>query len=189
MLINALKSDIYEHSLVYKGEKCFMELQKAFDLARSLMDQHGLQRWSLEWNDSQRTFGQCHSRGKITLSYDLVSLNSEEVVKDTILHEIAHALAGAHHAHNDVWRAKARQIGAKDRPCYSFSDVRSPLPWVGKCPGNHHHYKGRKPEGIRICTLCPNSIDRRISWEYKPSITKNNSLEAALVSAMAKLKK
>ncbi len=44
----------------------------------------------------------------------------DEEVKDTILHEIAHALVGKAHHHDDVWRAKALEIGCSGRRCHDL---------------------------------------------------------------------
>ena len=37
---------------------------------------------------------------------------NEEAIKDTVLHEIAHAIAGNHNHHNAVWEACCNKIGA-----------------------------------------------------------------------------
>ena len=50
----------------------------------------------------------------------------DEEVKNTLLHEIAHALVGPGHRHNRVWRQKAREIGcdAKVTHNLNFSEAR-----------------------------------------------------------------
>jgi predicted SprT family Zn-dependent metalloprotease len=42
-----------------------------------------------------------------------VALNSDEEVRDPILHEIAHAIAGLKNGHNPVWKSICRRIGAR----------------------------------------------------------------------------
>ena len=39
--------------------------------------------------------------------------NGPEEVRDTILHEVAHALVGPGHGHDTVWKATAAQVGAR----------------------------------------------------------------------------
>ena len=39
--------------------------------------------------------------------------DNEEAIKDTVLHEIAHAIAGGIHHHDRVWVACCNKIGAK----------------------------------------------------------------------------
>jgi SprT-like family len=53
--------------------------------------------------------------GIIVLRLRDVLAASDEEVRDTILHEVAHALAGpANTGHGPKWREMARRVGAKD---------------------------------------------------------------------------
>ena len=93
-----------------------MELQEAKTLALKLMAQHLPNTWHFEWMNSKRAIGQCRSfryvnAGKIRLSTHLIPTMDEAEVKDTILHEIAHALVGGHHGHDWTWQRKAMEIG------------------------------------------------------------------------------
>lgn len=38
---------------------------------------------------------------------------NSECIKDTVLHEIAHAIAGGQHHHDNYWKACCQKIGAK----------------------------------------------------------------------------
>jgi predicted SprT family Zn-dependent metalloprotease len=49
--------------------------------------------------------------GRIELSKHYVLRNPEHEVLDTILHEIAHALVGPGHGHDEVWKAKCVEVG------------------------------------------------------------------------------
>ena len=70
-----------------------MNLNDAKTLANELMNQHGLYDWTFMFDDAKLRFGQCRHRSKeISLSRELTELNDVVHVKDTILHEIAHAL-------------------------------------------------------------------------------------------------
>jgi hypothetical protein len=51
-------------------------------------------------------------------------MNPIPKTRDTILHEIAHALTPGHN-HDSVWRAKSIEIGCDGKRCYG-SDVRAP---------------------------------------------------------------
>ena len=105
-----------------------MNLHDAERLAVSLMQEHGLfeQGWRFRWSTGKRQLGAAHVRhvrdrrtGRTTdlktirLSHHLVMLNDEAEVRDTILHEIAHALAGVERGHDARWRAVCRRIGAR----------------------------------------------------------------------------
>jgi predicted SprT family Zn-dependent metalloprotease len=103
-----------------------MNLHLAQHLARDLMRQHGLADWTFKFDHARRRFGSCRTRAKlITLSRHLTFLNTEAEVRDTILHEIAHALCPGDN-HGPAWRAMCRQIGAKPTRCYTDNEVTSP---------------------------------------------------------------
>jgi len=92
----------------------------ALALGKQLLEQHGLKAegWEIQFNKSPSTLGQCwHQHKAIALS--TVMLNSVEPaqVKDCLLHEIAHALVGPGHFHDDVWKAKAQEIGCTGEQC------------------------------------------------------------------------
>ena len=128
-----------------------MQLSDVRSLGNQLMNQHGLiQRgWILQFDNAVRRFGECRYRSRIiSLSKPLCSLNDEARVKDTILHEIAHALVGPGHGHNHVWKAKCREIGAKPQRCYSTNDTNTPtLRYVAECEAcGKEHQKAKQPQ-------------------------------------------
>lgn len=89
-----------------------MEIQEALNLAQKLMLQYNLHDWKLDIDRAKRRAGLCSSRRKtIFLSQFYIQLNNEEDIRNTILHEIAHALVGCVEGHNQVWKRKAREIG------------------------------------------------------------------------------
>jgi predicted SprT family Zn-dependent metalloprotease len=103
-----------------------MNLYAARHLALELMKQHGLSDWSFRFDHARRRFGSCRTRAKvITLSRPLTFLNDEAQVRDTVLHEIAHALT-PEDGHGEVWKRKCREIGADPRRCYTDQEVLSP---------------------------------------------------------------
>ena len=105
-----------------------MELKQASKLAIELIDKHGLlnRGWHFAFDRANRRFGSCqYYRKRITLSKFLTELNSEQEVRNTILHEIAHALTPGQH-HNHIWRAKAKEIGCTGDRCYSSEQVARP---------------------------------------------------------------
>lgn len=69
-----------------------MNPSEAVQFAQELLSEYGLHGWRVDLDGAVRRFGCCHySRKLITLSYQLVRMNSETDVLDTILHEIAHS--------------------------------------------------------------------------------------------------
>ena len=81
--------------------------------ARALMDAHGLQEWTLRFSPAQRRLGACLERPNIIEVARWHAAHGEpREVTDTILHEIAHAIAGVKAGHGPAWKAVAKRIGA-----------------------------------------------------------------------------
>lgn len=116
-----------------------MDIVKAKTLAMGLIELHLSDvkyDWKFEFSNAKRIFGVCaygHKYGKpyhrIKLSKILTSLNSEEKVKDTILHEIAHALdveERGYSNHDTNWNRIARSIGCDGERCYNSMEINQP---------------------------------------------------------------
>lgn len=153
-----------------------MNLLAAQSLAIELMDQHGLidLKWYFEFDNSSRRFGCCNYRKHcISLSKKLVLLNEVEQVKDTILHEIAHALVGFEHGHDYVWRQKAIEIGCNGQRCYSSEDtVLVEGKYAAECPGcKRISYRHKTPKLGRMhsCGICSPRFDTRFILNWKPT--------------------
>ena len=91
-------------------------MSKTFDalvFARQTLDEHGLRDWKVEWDRAKRRAGQCrHAAKKITLSATLAEIYPPAVMADVVLHEVAHALAGPQHNHDQHWKRIAVSLGA-----------------------------------------------------------------------------
>lgn len=146
-----------------------MELIKANALAFDLMGQHGLfiKGWKFEWTNSIRQAGICSYRRKmIGLSKAVTKYHSEEEVRDTILHEIAHALCPLH-GHDAVWKAKAIEIGGNGKRCYKNT---VPGKYIATCPNGHIYTRHRAPrKGSEMsCGKCSNKYNPNFKLIYKP---------------------
>ena len=81
--------------------------------ARELMDEHGLADWSFRFSAARHRLGECRERERVIVLGRRHAVNgAPPAVRDTILHEIAHALAGAKAGHGPAWKEVARRIGA-----------------------------------------------------------------------------
>ena len=110
-----------------------MEPARALLLLNGALKQHGLadSGWTGGLDRAARRFGVCRGKQKrITLSLPLVRLNEEDEVLDTVLHEVAHALAfeefGVNCGHDARWKAICLRIGARPSRCFDGDEVRMP---------------------------------------------------------------
>ncbi|AEV83673.1 hypothetical protein ACWT_2768 [Actinoplanes sp. SE50] len=147
-----------------------MDLSDARELALRLMAEHRLSRWRLTFDDAKTRAGVCRpGRREIGLSRPLISLYSPEQVTETVLHEIAHALAGARHGHDEVWRAIAVRIGCSGRRCVPEEAPRVDGAWEGFCRQGHRTTAHRRPVRVRSCRNCSPGFNRSalFAWTYR----------------------
>lgn len=134
----------------------FARRQAARDLALTLMAQHGLVGWTFAFNRRKRSLGLCRYQDRvIELSIHLVQRNDADEIRDTILHEIAHALVGPKPGHGPAWKAKCRAIGARPERC---GDADMPEGrWQARCLTCASVYsRYRRPRHLRgwYCRTC-----------------------------------
>jgi|GEM_PF-272915 len=147
-----------------------MEREVAARLASELMAEHGLSGWTFRFDRARRRAGLCrYDRREISLSGPLTALYDEADVREVVLHEIAHALAGARHGHDAVWRATARAIGSTGRRVVREGSPEVDGDWVGLCPAGHRVTRFRRPQRPQACGRCSPVFDRRhlLSWTYR----------------------
>src|SRR5262245_30476516 len=98
-----------------------MDRTKAAQLTREELNKYGLNNWSVRiTTDPNNSFlGLCsHKDMCIIINAHHVDIHPDAEVVDTIKHEVAHAIVGPGQAHNEVWAAKAREIGCTNTlPC------------------------------------------------------------------------
>lgn len=110
-----------------------MDINKAENLANTLIRTHLDASWHFRWNTRKSAFGLCHyGRRSIELSRVLTEFETEEAVEQTILHEIAHAISGPGTGHGAVWKANARKLGVKKPACRRHS--------TGEIPENFYKW-------------------------------------------------
>lgn len=91
-----------------------MEIQQAEAMMHSLMRFHGVNGYKFQWMRTRKRFrmaGYCDWNKKvISIQPRFVICNQPVIVKQTMIHEIAHALQPKQ-GHNKIWKAQARKIG------------------------------------------------------------------------------
>ena len=162
-----------------------MDIEDARVLAEGLLREHGLTGWSLVFDRARTRAGVCrYGRREIGLSAVLTALHEPELVRSTVLHEVAHALVGARHGHDSVWRATARAIGSDGERCLSASAPQPPAPWLGTCLHGHEVKRHRRPSRPASCRRCSATFDvaHVLVWTYRG---RHVSLSAAYVRELA----
>ena len=146
------------------GECTLAEVES---LARSLIARHRAANdlaagWRFGFALSPSRAGACNERDRrieLSVSYSLQATRSE--IRDTLLHEIAHAIVGVRHRHDPVWKAKAREIGSSGDRCHRVSHT---VPrWIGRC-ACRRYFRQRLHRRLRraVCAQCRG----RIEWRH-----------------------
>lgn len=165
-----------------------MELRAAYDLAIGLTKRHGLDGWRVDFDSAKRRAGVCrYAERVIGLSAPLTRLHDQAEVRDTILHEIAHALVGPAAGHGPVWQEKARAVGCSATRCVPAEAPRVPGAWLGACPAGHTVERHKRPERVIACGKCGPGFSAAniLEWTYRgrPAVMHPNyseELEALL---------
>ena len=122
--------------------------------------------WRIALDTSPRRAGSCaHAARTIYLAVGHCLIAPNDEVTDTILHEIAHAIAGARHGHDAHWRRIAAALGCSAKRC--TSETHTATRWIGKCGCTKPHHRQvltRRTRGAR-CLRCHEPISWRINAE------------------------
>ncbi|MFB9375442.1 SprT-like domain-containing protein [Kineococcus gynurae] len=147
-----------------------VDVEDALRMGRELVREHGLSGWTVGLDRARTRAGACrYDRRRITVSGPITLLHGPEEVRATLLHEIAHALVGAGHGHDAVWRATAVRIGA-DGARTMPADAPTPVgEWVGTCPAGHVVHRHRRPTRVSSCRSCAAAFEARhvLSWTHR----------------------
>ena len=149
-----------------------MDLKELVDLAAIRLKEHGLSDWSFRLAKTKRRLGACkHRQKRIEIAAYYASQNPPESVTDTLLHEIAHAIAGPAAGHGPAWKAVAARLGATPKACDTSPDtIVEPGDWQTTCPAclkTHHRYR-RPPTLTGYRCRCP--AHAPLTYEYKGTI-------------------
>jgi predicted SprT family Zn-dependent metalloprotease len=141
-------------------------IKEVGQLTRELLAVHGLDDWSFAFNKSKLNMGLCRYGPKsIELSIYFTERNSSATIRDTLLHEIAHALVGPGHGHDAAWKETCMRIGAKPERLSFEADM--PVGrWQARCGScGLMHHRHRKPKWMRGWSCCHCGPERgRLEW-------------------------
>ena len=97
-------------------------LTEVQSLASSLFTEYQLRHWTFKFDRAVRRYGLTnYTRKEISVSkiYVLSPKVTLYHIRNTLLHEIAHAIVGPKNGHNQIWRTKALSIGCDGKTCGS----------------------------------------------------------------------
>lgn len=146
-----------------------MDLEQLHAIARQQLSRHGLLGWSFGLSKTKRRLGACkHQTKRIEIAEYYARHSPAETVLDTLLHEIAHAIAGPGAGHGPAWKAVARQLGATPRSCETSNTVVvEPGDWQATCPScqntAHLYRRPKSLSGYR----CKCAARSPLTFEYK----------------------
>ena len=140
-----------------------MELSGVRLLADRLLNEHELfeKGWSFSFDRAKRRAGSCKfSKKEITLARAYAEQEDFKEIKNTILHEIAHALVGPKHGHNEIWRQKALEIGCDAERCHYviFSKPKYKLTCINRCFEVARYRVNQNFLHSRICSKCKGKL-------------------------------
>jgi len=139
--------------------------------AEALIAEHlGAGTWAFGFDHAKTRAGQCDfAQKRITVSRHLAARFSDDDVEQVLLHEVAHALAGARAAHGPKWKRTAAAIGYTGSRLHDGPIASELAPWIGTCPAGHEHFRYRTPTRPLACARCSRRFDARnvITWRRR----------------------
>lgn len=135
-----------------------MELEATRSLALAMMTEYGLiaKGWSFAFDRAKSRLGATKFHIKtITLSPYVAAYSTEEQIRQTMLHEIAHALLPPEAGHGAQWKALAARIGYRGART-SHNPYMAAMHAAGTAPKRRKTKPKRRvpvppnPKGIRV---------------------------------------
>lgn len=143
-----------------------MTLENIEKKAVGLMAEHGLESWTFDFDKGQTRLGCCHHNlRRITMSRQFALRNPWTQLKETMLHEIAHALLPVGEGHGRRWRLQYINIGGN--PNRNYAEVKTaPKPFTGTCPNCKTKCQSRRRTNTACYNCCKKYNSGRYTREY-----------------------
>jgi predicted SprT family Zn-dependent metalloprotease len=143
------------------------EIIEICKFAKEQIDKH-CPEYRLAFNKRKRALGVCDYRKKqIQLSLIHMKIQPLDIMKNTVIHEVAHALTEGHH-HDRVWKRKFIELGGDGQRLCTICEMPKGK-YTYECPNCKkvsHFYKQVKAE--RACGECCNTYNAgRFSDKFK----------------------
>ncbi|WP_323986681.1 SprT-like domain-containing protein [Microbacterium plantarum] len=135
--------------------------------AEALISAHLDDSWTFRFDNAKRRAGQCDdTRRCISVSRYLAARFDDDENHQTLLHEVAHAIAGPAAGHGRDWLRTARELGYVGGTTHRGETAVELAPWVGHCPAGHVAYRHRRPTRAASCRMCASSYDERFLFRW-----------------------
>jgi len=143
------------------------ELARVRVWAEALIRMHLDTEWTFAFDHAKTRAGLCNFTSKrISVSRHIALRSDDDEVHQTLLHEVAHAIAGAGAGHGPAWKKVADELGYVGGRTHDGPVPTELAPWVGTCPNGHVSYRYRRPTRAMSCGRCSRRFDPslRIDW-------------------------
>jgi hypothetical protein len=146
-----------EHHTAAATTRTATEIDAIGHRARALLMHYQLSQWSFQVDNGRKRAGSFQYETLVfSLSYEFAKHAPEEEIQDTLLHEIAHALVGKAHNHDEIWRTKAIAIGCSGCRCHN---LRCTLPrYIVHCERGCRLATAECRRRNVICTRCRGAL-------------------------------
>lgn len=141
-------------------------------------DKWGLEGWELFLSRQRRQLGYCKPMRKvISVSLAYMEKNPFHIMKDTLLHEIAHAIhyiETGRMGHDNGWKEVARRVGCAPVRCASLEGLNVPEGnYVAKCPSCRKTVQFyRRVKRRYSCSSCS---PKRFDPNFELVVTRNHN--------------
>ncbi|MDF2555750.1 MAG: hypothetical protein K0R60_1645 [Microbacterium sp.] len=143
------------------------DLQRIRVWADALIALHLDDSWSFGFDSAKRRAGLCdYTRRRISVSRYLAARYDDDTNHQTLLHEVAHAIAGSAAGHGPRWKKVARELGYVGGTTHHGETATDLAPWVGVCPAGHVAYRHRRATRATSCAKCAPRFDPRHAFTW-----------------------
>ncbi|WP_203581775.1 SprT-like domain-containing protein [Microbacterium hibisci] len=157
------------------------ELHRVRHWAEALIAAHLDPSWTFAFDNAKRRAGLCdYTRKRISVSRYLAARYDDDTNHQTLLHEVAHALAGPRAGHGARWKAVARELGYVGGTTHDGETATELAPWIGVCPAGHVAYRHRQATRPTSCAKCAPQFDEAHAFTW----TRREISRAARLAAM-----
>jgi predicted SprT family Zn-dependent metalloprotease len=145
--------ELLEHLDPANSPDATHKIETTAALADDLLQEFGLTDWIFRFDHSTRRAGCCSYHNKrISIAFDLARNAPDEEIRDTLLHEIAHALVGKNHNHDSTWKTKAKEIGCSGERTHRL--VFSPPRYHVTCENGCFEHTAERRSRRFVCRKC-----------------------------------